>query len=71
MRRRDAQAIAFCTVTIAGLLIATLLFLDNELVAVALTLAYAAWVLTRPRMIRVMRRLRGQPSGGWGAYYRD
>jgi hypothetical protein len=71
MRRRDATAIAFCAITITGLLVASLLLLDNDLVAAAITLAYAAWVLTRPRMIRVMRRLRGEPTSSWSAYYRD
>ncbi len=71
MRRRDVQAIAFCAITISGLLVASLLLLPNQLVAGAITLAYAAWLLTRPRMVRVFRRMRGEDPGAWGAYFRE
>ena len=71
MRSRDVRAITFCAITIPGLFVASVMLLDNGLASAALTAAYAAWLLTRPRMIRVMRRLRGEPVSAWGAYYRD
>jgi hypothetical protein len=45
----------------------TMFLLHNLVVSVALTIAYAAWLLTRRRMLRVFRRLRGEPD--WSAYY--
>ena len=69
MRPRDLRAIAFCTVTIAGLGALSLLVSQSYLVAAGLTAAYAAFVLTRPRMLRVYRRLRGEPD--WGGYFKD
>jgi hypothetical protein len=67
MRARDVRAIAFCVVTVAVLFAALIVLLHVYLVALALTGAYAAWLLTRPRMIRVFRRLRGDPD--WSGYF--
>jgi len=67
MRARDVRAIAFCVATTALLLIALLFFLHRVVVAAGLTVAYAAFLLTRPRMIRVMRRLNGEPD--WSGYF--
>ena len=67
MRARDARAISFCGVTTVALLGGSWLLLHNPLVSVALTAAYDAWLLTRPRMIRVIRRLRGEPD--WSGYF--
>ena len=67
MRARDVRAITFCVVTTAALFGATLVLLHMVLVSVALTAAYVAWLLTRPRMVRVMRRLRGEPD--WSGYF--
>jgi hypothetical protein len=67
MRARDVRAIGFCTVTIVGLLLLLSAATHRLVVAAPLTLAYAAFVLTRPRMIRVFRRLRGEPD--WSGYF--
>jgi len=67
MRARDARAITFCTVSTLALLGAALLLTRSLVVALALTAAYAALALTRPRMIRVFRRLRGDPD--WSGYF--
>ena len=67
MRARDVRAIAFCVVTVALLFAALMVLLHIYLVALALTGAYAVWLLTRPRMVRVIRRLRGDPD--WSGYY--
>jgi hypothetical protein len=69
MRPRDARAIAFCVVTTLLLLVASFVLLRSFLISVAATGAYAALVLTRPRMIRVIRRLRGEPD--WGGYFKN
>lgn len=70
MRERDLQAIVFCAASTA-LLLAGLLFVSrNVIVAVALTAAYDAWLLTRPRMLRVIRRLRGEKLER-GNYYKN
>jgi hypothetical protein len=67
MRPRDVRAISFCAVTIAGLFALLLAGTHNYLVALGASVAYAALVLTRPRMIRVFRRLRGEPD--WSGYF--
>jgi hypothetical protein len=67
MRPRDVQAIAFCSITIPALFVGTLLILHNFLASFGLAIAYGAWLATRPRMIRVFRRLRGDPE--WSAYF--
>jgi hypothetical protein len=69
MRPRDVRAIAFCAITILGLAALSFVFSQNYLVALGLTGAYAAFILTRPRMLRVYRRLRGEPD--WGGYFKD
>lgn len=69
MRARDVRAIAFCSVTTVLVLAATWLFLGNPIVSLALTGAYATWLLTRPRMQRVISRLRGDPD--WSGYFSD
>jgi hypothetical protein len=69
MRARDVRAIAFCAASAIGLLLAALLILDSYLVAVAMTGAWLAFILTRPRMQRVIRRMRGEPD--WGGYFRN
>jgi hypothetical protein len=70
MRERDIQALAFCAVSTAALLAFLLLATRNLLTACALTAAYDAWLLTRPRMIRVFRRMRGEKLER-GSYYKD
>ena len=67
MRARDVRAIAFWLITTMVLFGGILVLLHNFLVGLALTVAYDAWLLTRPRMQRVFRRLRGDPD--WSGYY--
>ena len=66
MRARDVRAILFCALTSLGLALLAYAVLKSVIVAAALTAAWLAWLLTRPRMRRVMRRLRGEPvDDGW------
>lgn len=67
MRARDVRAIAFCSVSMLALLLGSLMLLRSLVVSLALTAAYGAVVLTRPRMIRVWRRLNGEPD--WSGYF--
>jgi hypothetical protein len=69
MRARDVRAITFCAVSAFGLFVALFLLFDSYLIAVALTGAWLAFAVTRPRMQRVIRRMRGEPD--WGGYFRD
>jgi hypothetical protein len=69
MRARDVRAIAFCAVSTILLLAVCYLVTRNYLASVGLTGAYAAVILTRPRMQRVFRRLRGDPD--WSGYYQN
>ena len=43
--------------------------LQTFLVTVALAGSYLVWLLTRPRMMRLMRRARGAPD--WSGYFRN
>lgn len=45
----------------------TFLLVDNFLVLIGIVGAYNVWILTRPRMVRVFRRLRGIPD--WSGYF--
>ncbi len=67
MRARDVRAVAFFGSTTVALLGGSLLLAHNFVVSLGLTIAWDAWLLSRPRMIRVMRRLRGEPD--WSAYF--
>ena len=67
MRARDVHAIGFCVVSLLVLLVGSLVLAHSLLISLALTAAYGALVLTRPRMLRVYRRLRGEPD--WSGYF--
>lgn len=69
MRARDVRAILFCVTTTLLVFIVSWLALHNPLVSVAGAAAYAALVFTRPRMLRVFRRLRGEPD--WSGYFKN
>lgn len=69
MRPRDVRAIAFWIVSTLLLVAVTGLLLRSYVISLALAAAYNAWLLTRPRMIRVFRRLRGEPD--WSGYYQN
>lgn len=69
MRARDVRAIAFCvTAAILTLVVSYVLF-QNTLVSLAATAALCAWLATRPRMQRVIHRLRGDPD--WSGYFKN
>ena len=70
IRARDARALAFCMLTIPLVYFAASRLLDGGLATAATTGAYACLVLTRPRMIRVYRRLAGQRLER-SSYYRN
>jgi hypothetical protein len=67
MRARDVRAIAFWLITTVILFGGTLVLLHNIFVSLALTAAYNGWLLTRARMQRVFRRMRGVPD--WSGYF--
>jgi hypothetical protein len=69
MRARDVRAIAFCVVSTLVLAVATHVLLESGIVTLALTAAYAVWLITRPRMQRTFRRMRGQPD--WSGYFHE
>ena len=71
MRARDIRAIAFCILSTAALAAVGEFALHRWIVVVAMVAAYDAWLLTRRRMVRVIRRLRGEQVGGWSSYYQD
>jgi hypothetical protein len=60
LRARDVRAIVFCIATIALVAVVASRSLDTWPPAAALTSAYAIWLVTRPRMLRIVRRLGGQ-----------
>jgi hypothetical protein len=70
MRERDVRAIAFCVLSSAAVVVVAQALLRHWLPVLALVSAYEAWLLTRPRMIRVMRRLRGERVE-WSSYFED
>jgi threonine/homoserine/homoserine lactone efflux protein len=70
MRPRDVRAIAFWLSSSFLLLVVVYLASKSVIAAAALTAAYNAWLLTRPRMRRVFRRLRGETVDFTG-YYLD
>jgi hypothetical protein len=69
MRPRDVRAIAFWLTTSLVLLAGVYVLTHSVIAAVALTAAYNCWLLTRPRMRRVFRRLRGETVDFSGYYY--
>lgn len=70
MRARDVRAITFWLGTSFVLLVGGYLASHSVIVAVAITGAWNAWLLTRARMRRVFRRLRGETTDFTG-YYLD
>jgi hypothetical protein len=69
MRGRDVRAILFCVTTTVALVLISYAALQSFLATLALTAAYDVWLLTRPRMVRVFRRLRGEPD--WSGYFKN
>ncbi|WP_041373657.1 hypothetical protein [Phenylobacterium zucineum] len=69
MRARDVRAILFLAATTFLLLAGSYVLLQSVLVSLALAGAWLAFLLTRPRMQRVIRRLRGEPD--WNGYFKN
>jgi hypothetical protein len=60
MRARDARAIAFCFLSSVLLLAGVQFLVQSWLITAPLVAAYDVWLLTRPRMMRLFRRVRGE-----------
>ena len=70
MRARDVRAIAFWLTSSLLILLGVYFAIRSVIAAVALTGAYNAWLLTRQRMRRVLRRMRGD-TVDFSGYYLD
>lgn len=70
MRARDVRAITFWIVSSLVLLLLVYIVSQSLIAAAALTVAYSVGLLTRPRMRRVLRRLRGE-TVDFSSYYYD
>jgi hypothetical protein len=71
MRPRDARAILFWIASTIALVIALQAALHNWMLTGITVAVYNAWLLSRPRMIRVLRRLRGEKFERSGGYFID
>jgi len=60
MRPRDARAVLFWIATTLVLIVALQAVVHRWVLTGIAACAYNAWLLSRPRMIRVFRRLRGE-----------
>jgi hypothetical protein len=69
LRWRDARAILFCVTTVVLLAGLVIEWMPNPVVDAAIVVAYVLFLLSRPRMKRVMARLRDEPS--WRGYFRN
>ncbi len=69
LRRRDVRAITFCAVTTVLMAVLVFMATRNSWVAVAATIAYALFLLSRPRVRRVVGRLQDRPT--WEGYHWD
>lgn len=70
MRARDVRAIAFWLISSLVIPVGVYLAAHSVIAAAALTAAYNAWLLTRARMRRVFRRMRGD-TVDFSGYYLD
>ncbi len=71
MRLRDARAILFWIATTIVLVLALEAAFHHWVISLLAAAAYNAWLLSRPRMIRVFRRLRGERMERSGGYFID
>jgi hypothetical protein len=69
MRARDRRAIGFWLSSTVVVGLVAYLLSGDLLVFAGIVAAYNAWILTRPRMVRVFRRLRGDPD--WSGYFKN
>ena len=65
------RAIAFCAIAIPAVVLIAYRFLPEPIYAALITAVFALWLLTRARMIRIWRRLRGDTGSGWGNYFQE
>ncbi|THD77757.1 MAG: hypothetical protein E7812_13445 [Phenylobacterium sp.] len=61
---------AFWLASSLAMLVAVYLASHSVIAAAALVAAYNSWLLTRPRMKRVFKRLRGE-TVDFSSYYQD
>jgi uncharacterized protein (DUF58 family) len=71
MRPRDVRAILFWIATSIALFLALETAFHHWVMALLATAVYNAWLLSRPRMVRVFRRIRGERFERSGGYYID
>jgi len=71
MRPRDARAILFWIASTIALVIALQAAFHSWILTGITVAVYNAWLLSRPRMIRVFRRLRGEKFERSGGYFID
>lgn len=71
MRPRDVRAILFWLATTLALILALEAAFHRWPFTGVAAAAYNAWLLSRPRMIRVFRRLRGERLSRSGGYFID
>ena len=71
MRPRDARAVLFWIATSIALFIAMEVAFHGWLLSLLAVAAYNAFLLSRPRMMRVFRRLRGERFERSDGYYID
>jgi hypothetical protein len=71
MRPRDVRAILFWIASSVALILALQAGFHNWPLTAIAAAAYNAWLLSRPRMIRTFRRLRGERLSRSGGYFID
>ena len=69
MRARDIRAIVFCVCATSLVLAVSYLAFRNYFASLVLGVVFGAWLLTRPRMKRLIRRLRGDTD--WSGYFKN
>jgi uncharacterized protein (DUF58 family) len=71
MRPRDARAILFWIASSIVLFLAVEAAFHRWVLSLLAVAAYNAWLLSRPRMLRVFRRLRGERFERSDGYFID
>jgi hypothetical protein len=69
LRLRDVRAILFCLISTTVVSVTAFLWAPNRLIGFGLVFSYLVFILTRPRVQRVIARLRDIPS--WRGYFRN
>jgi hypothetical protein len=71
MRLRDARAVLFWIATSIALFLVVEGVFHRWVLSLLTVAAYNAWLLSRPRMVRVLRRLRGERFERSDGYFID